>query len=285
MVTQQLLLTLCGIRFGSLGHKTEQKMASGKCFFDLGADFECEGVKALRQIADALQKMVVEDNRWDGHEEAGGGSDERFGDAGRHGSEAGSAGISESRKGVDDAPDGTEKADERRDGAGCGEPRHAFFDAANFFRGSKLHADGDGLEAFQFACGLRITSAHLAQEFAIARRIDVREGRSGCGERLRIGDAFCGAKDAEELVALTANAAEHAEFLKDHGPGDDGKNPEQDQNAAGNPARLRKNVTEISDEERSGQENDATPQSELNLAYLRNVAHAYRVVKQMRCGG
>ena len=83
---------------------------------------------------------------------------------------------------------------------------------------------------------------------------------------------------------MTANAAEEAELLKDHGPGDDGKNSEQEQDAAGYPARLSKNVTEISDKNRGEQKNGATPQLEIKFPDFRNVAQAYRVVKQMRCG-
>jgi hypothetical protein len=68
--------------------------------------------------------------------------------------------------------------------------------------------------------------------------------------------------------------------LKDHRPGNDGENSEQDQNATGNPARLSKDVTEIGDKDRSEQKNDATPQLEIKFPDFRNVAHAYRVVKQ-----
>jgi hypothetical protein len=100
---------------------------------------------------------------------------------------------------------------------------------------------------------------------------------------LWIGYALGGAKDAKELVALTADAAKEAELLKDHSPGNDGENPEQEQNATGDPTRLSKNVTEIGDKNRSGQKNDATPQLEINFPDFRNVAHAYRAVKQMRC--
>jgi len=74
---------------------------------------------------------------------------------------------------------------------------------------------------------------------------------------LRIGNALGGAKDADELVALTADAAEEAELLQDHGPGDDGKNPEDEQNAARYPTRLSEDTAEISDEDRCEQENDA----------------------------
>jgi hypothetical protein len=48
--------------------------------------------------------------------------------------------------------------------------------------------------------------------------------------------------------------------LKDHGPGHNGENPEQEQNATGNRARLSKDVTEIGYKNRSEQKNDATPQ-------------------------
>jgi hypothetical protein len=71
--------------------------------------------------------------------------------------------------------------------------------------------------------------------------------------------------------------------LKDHGPGNDGENAEQDQNSAGNPAGFSKNTSEVSDEKRREQENDATPQLEIKFPDFRNVAQAYRVVKQMRC--
>ena len=100
---------------------------------------------------------------------------------------------------------------------------------------------------------------------------------------MRIGYALCGAEDAKELVALPANASEEAELLKDHSPGDYGKYSEQEQNAAGDPARLSKNVSEISDKDRCEQKNGATPQLEINFPDFRNVAHAHRVVKQMRC--
>jgi hypothetical protein len=52
-----------------------------KSFFDLSSDFQRKGIQTLRKIADILQKLVVEDNRWDGDEKASGGGDERFSDA------------------------------------------------------------------------------------------------------------------------------------------------------------------------------------------------------------
>jgi len=38
---------------------------------------------------------------------------------------------------------------------------------------------------------------------------------------LWVGDAFGGAKDFEELVALAGDAPEEAEFLEDERPGDE----------------------------------------------------------------
>ena len=226
-----------------------------KSFFDLGSDFQRKSVEALRKIANILQKMVVEDDGRDGDEEARGGGDECFGDARCDGAQAGGAGIAEAGKGVDDAPDSSEEADEGSHGAGGGQPGHAFFDAADFFRGSELHADGDGLEAFQLSSGLRIAGADLAQEFAIASGVNRSEWRASGSECLRIGDALGGAKNTQELIALTADAAEEAELLEDHGPGDDGKHSEQEQNAAGDPARLSKNVSEVSDKDGGEQKN------------------------------
>ena len=123
----------------------------------------------------------------------------------------------------------------------------------------------------------------MAQKFAIARGIDGRKRRACGSKRLRVGYALGGAKDPEELIALTADTAEETELLKDHRPGDNGKYSEQEQNAAGDPARLSKNVTEISYKDGGEQKNGATPQLEINFPDFRNVAHAHRVVKQMRC--
>ena len=256
---------------------------SGEGFFDLGGEFQGEGVEALRQIANVLKEIVVGDEGGDSGEKAGGGSNQRFGDTGSNGAKAGGAGSAKSGEGIDDAPNGAEEPDERRNSSGGGKPGHAFFNAADFFGGSQLHADRDGLQALQFSGRLRIAGANLAQEFAVACGVDRGERRASGRECLGIGYALGGAKDAEELVALAANAAEEAELLKDHGPRDDGEDCKQEQYAAGDPARLSKDVTEISDKNRSEQKNDATPQLEINLPDFTNVAHAYRVVKQMRC--
>jgi len=113
----------------------------------LGAYLEREIIETLAQIADVLQKIVVKDDGWDSDEKSGRGGDEGFGDAGCYGAEAGGACVTKTGEGVDDAPNGAEEADERSDGAGGGQPGHAFFYTADFLGGSKLHAYSDGLKA------------------------------------------------------------------------------------------------------------------------------------------
>jgi hypothetical protein len=79
--------------------------------------------------------------------------------------------------------------------------------------------------------------------------------------------------------------------LKDHRPGNDGENTQQNQNASGHPARLGKNIAQVGDKQRGEQRNDATPQLRITaeptpitkirekFPTLETVAHAYRVVK------
>ena len=217
--------------------------------FDLGGDFKRERVQALREVTDIAQKIIVKDDGGDGGKKSRGGGDQGFGDAWRDGTKACGASGSEAGEGVDDAPYRAEETDKGSDGAGGGEPSHAFFDAANFFGGCKLHVHGYGSEAFQ-PRRLRISrmSAHLKLEFAITSGVDVGERRTGSGERLRIGNAARCAEDTEELIALTAEAAKQAEFLKNHPPGDDGKEKKQSQDAAGYPTGLFKNAAEVGGE-------------------------------------
>ena len=231
-------------------------MVLRESLFDLGADFEREGVQALAEFANVLEKLVVENDGGNGDEEAGGSSDQSFGDARSYGAEASGAGIAEAGEGVNDAPDGAEKADERSDGAGGGQPGHALFDAAHFFCGGELHVDGDGLEAFHFAGGLGIASAGLTEQFAIAGGIDRGKRRAGGSDGLRIGDAAGGAEDAEKLVTLPTNAAEKTNFLENHRPGNNGENAQQYQNAAGYRSGLCKDAAQVGDEQRCEQEND-----------------------------
>ena len=230
-----------------------------KGFFDLGGDFERKRVETLTEIANLLQKLVVENNGWNGGEKSGGGGDKGFGDARRDRAKAGGACIAETGEGVDDAPNGAEKADEGCDGAGGGEPGHALFDATNFVGGGELHADLHGVKAFELAGRMGIAGRKLALEFAKTGGVDGGEGRAGGRKGLRVGDTTGGAEDAEELVAFATDAAEETGFLQDHGPGNDGKNGEQKQNAAGNQSCLRQDAEEIGSEQRAKYKNSVYP--------------------------
>src|SRR6267143_2576627 len=191
-----------------------------KSFFDLGLDFQSKGVQPLGEVANFLQKMVVEDHRWDGSEKTRGGGDQRLGDARSDCAQTGGAGAAQAGKRVDDAPHGSEQTDEGGHRTGCRQPGHAFFDAAHFIGGGKLHADGDGLQAFQLGW-MRVArgGAHLALQFAVARRIDGSKRRARRCQGLRVRYASGGAKNAQELVALAADASEEAKLLENHGPG------------------------------------------------------------------
>ena len=246
--------------FGPGGVCVQQKLLSVKGFLDLRGDLESERVEALREVANILQELIIEDNRGNGGEESGGSGDQRFGDARRYGAEAGGSGGAEAGEGVNDAPDGAEKADEGSDGAGGGQPGHAFFDAANFFGGGQLHVDGDGAETLELAGGLRIAAeADLALQFAIAGGVDRSEGRTGGGQGLRIGDATGGAEDAEELVGVAADAAEQAELLEDQSPGDDGEGEKDQKNAACDPTGLLEDAKNVGNEEGGQRKSDVSP--------------------------
>lgn len=197
---------------------------SGEGFFDLGGELVGESVEALRKVANELKKIVVGDEGGDGGEETSGGGDEGFRDAGSDGAKAGGAGSAESGESINDAPDGSEETNEGSNPGGGSEPGHALFDAANFFGGGKLHIDGDGLHAFKFGWrGRGAGGGELGLEFPVAGSVDIGERRASRDESLGIGNAFGGAKDFEELIALAANAAEEAEFLENHRPGDQGE--------------------------------------------------------------
>jgi len=114
-----------------------------KSFFHLRCEFESKSVQALSEIADILQKVVVENDGGDGRAQSSRGGNERLGDAGSNSAKAGGTGAAEARKGIDDAPYGSEKADEGSHRAGGSQPGHAFFDAADLVGGGKLHADRD----------------------------------------------------------------------------------------------------------------------------------------------
>jgi len=66
---------------------------------------------------------------------------------------------------------------------------------------------------------------------------------------LRIGDAFRGAENLEELIALAANAAEEAGLLENERPGDERSKEKNGQDAASDQAGLRENIEDVADED------------------------------------
>ena len=82
-------------------------------------------------------------------------------------------------------------------------------------------------------------AADLALQFAIARRINIGERRAAAGKGLRVCDATRGSKNTQELVTLATDAPEHPHFLQNHGPGNDGKEKQKQEDAARDPASLR----------------------------------------------
>src|SRR5215467_5258453 len=103
---------------------------------------------------------------------------------------------------------------------------------------------------------VRGDAADLRLQLAIARSIDGRKRRTSGGQCLGIGHAPRGAKNSKKLIALPADAPEHSQLLKNHGPGDDGEEKKKSQDAARDPSRLRKNTGEISRKNRCEQKND-----------------------------
>jgi hypothetical protein len=262
------------------------EIASGEGFFDLGGELGGESVEALSEVANELKEIIVGDEGRDGGKEPRGSGDEGFGDARCDRAQAGGARSAESGEGVNDAPDGAEQADEGSDTCGGGKPGHALFDAADFFGGSKLHADDDGLNAFNFCGGSGgAGGSELALEFAITGSVDVGERRAGGDESLGVGYSLGGAENFEKLVGLATDAAEEAELLEDHGPGDQGKEKKKEKDGAGDPAGLRENVKDVADKNGGEKKNWENPSEKRILGDLRNVAHGWNVVKrnEMRC--
>jgi hypothetical protein len=238
---------------------------SGESLFNLRSKFKSKSIQTLSKIANVLQKIVVGNERWDGRQQAGRGGHQGFGDPGSHGAKAGSAGGTKTGKSVNDAPDGAKKANEGCDASGGGEPGHTLFGAAHLFGGGKLHADGDGLHAFEL-WGRGIAGAgELALQFAVAGSVDVGEGRASGNQALRIGHAFGGPEDSEELVTFSTDAAKQADLLENERPGNQREEEKKAKNAACDPASLRENIENVADVECGQQENNVSPSWKRNF--------------------
>jgi hypothetical protein len=82
---------------------------------------------------------------------------------------------------------------------------------------------------------------------------------------LRIGDAFGGAKDFEKLVALPADAPEKARFLENEGPGNQRRKKKKAENEARDPACLRENIEDVTDDDIAKQRNDVSSSEKINF--------------------
>src|SRR5882757_9030566 len=102
------------------------------------------------------------------------------------------------------------------------------------------------------ACG----AAYLALKLAVARGVDGGKRGACVGKGLWIRDSTGGAKNAQKLIALAANASEHAELLQNHGPGNDREKEKKRKNAPRDPARLRKDISDIGYKNSGEQKND-----------------------------
>ena len=66
--------------------------------------------------------------------------------------------------------------------------------------------------------------------------------RTGRRKRLRIRYAFRRAEYPQKLIALALNPSKYAKLLKNHRPGNDGKEEQEGQDSAGDPSRLFKDI-------------------------------------------
>ena len=96
-------------------------------------------------------------------------------------------------------------------------------------------------------------------KFAITSGIDVGKGRASGDEALRIGDAFGGPEDSEELVAFAADASKDAELLENERPGDQREEEKQQEDETSDPAGLRENIEDVADEDGGEQKNGVSP--------------------------
>ena len=85
-----------------------------------------------------------------------------------------------------------------------------------------------------------------------------------------------GAENSKKLVTLPANAAKETEFLKNHAPGDDGKQKENRNYSAGDPTCLLQNISEVNQYNYREQINDVFPSVQRNFAVLQNRSTRYQ---------
>src|SRR3954470_7959635 len=189
-------------------------------------EFEHEVVHPRAQPAHVLGEVVVGDEGGNGGGEAGGGVDQRLGDAGGHGHDRGRALEADVVEGLHDAPHRAKKADERGGGGGGGEEARP--------AGHRLQLDVDGPRQRPFEGGDRgdAVSPFLARplrrrgvldltvDFGVARLEDAHERRGAelAGDGVDLAEALAAVEGLHELLALPAGAAEVHQLAEDDGP-------------------------------------------------------------------
>jgi hypothetical protein len=96
-------------------------------------------------------------------------------------------------------------------------------------------------------------------KFAVTSSIDVGKGRARGNQALRIGDAFGGPEDSEELRAFAADASKNAELLENERPGDQREEEKHQEDETCDPAGLRENIEDVADEDGGEQKNGVSP--------------------------
>ena len=91
---------------------------------------------------------------------------------------------------------------------------------------------------------------------------------------MRVGDSARGAEDAQELIALAADAAEHAELFENHSPGNNGKKEKETQDAASYPAGLGEKILKVNEDKSCEQKSDVRPSVQAKFSNFSNVTHA-----------
>ena len=173
---------------------------------------------------DAVEKIVVENDRGNGCKETESRGDQGFRNSRCHCDQTGRLGDSDFIEGVHDAPDSPKKADEGGDTSRCRQKVHHFFQPGDFPAGCLDKGSVDRLQV----CGrerYRIVGFHVVGHHFEART-KKQSLRTGFIFRRRLVDfeqipAF--AEHIQKFFGLGRGYFQRVPLEKDDGPGKDGK--------------------------------------------------------------
>ena len=194
---------------------------------------------ASAHLADARAENVVEDGSRDGCGEPDGGSDQRFGNAGRNRAKTCAAGIAESSEGVDYAPHGAEETNEWRYRSHRCQPIHVQLELSDFFADSQLQATLNRVFVDQ-----RPTLLNLTFNLTVP---EIEDGDQWGGAELLAG--YCDglqiiglAEGAKKVSILAARAAENAAFREHDGPREQREENQDGDDSQGNRPKILNDV-------------------------------------------